>query len=60
MKLIASRYGETDYEDVRFLVCKLGIKTEETMREIVMRYYPAECILPKTKYLIEQIISECK
>ena len=58
MKLMSARYGETDYEDVKFLMNKLGIQTEEAMQEIVMRYYPTDGILPKTKYLIEELIAE--
>ena len=58
MKLMSARYGETDYDDIRFLADKLGISSEESMSEIVMRYYPVDSILPKTKYLIEQIVGE--
>ena len=58
MKLMSARYGETDYADVKFLMNKLEIKTEEALQEIVMRYFPADSILPKTKYLIEELIVE--
>ena len=58
MKLISARYGETDYEDIKFLINKLEIRTEEALDEVVMRYYPVEKILPKTGYLIEQLIAE--
>ena len=58
MKLVSARYGETDYGDIKFLIQKLGVGTTEALRDIVMKYYPAERILPKTRYLIEQLISE--
>jgi len=35
MKLMSSRYGEKDYEDIRFLFSKLGIKTYEQASEII-------------------------
>ena len=57
MKLMSARYGETDYADVKFLMNKLEIQTEEAMQEIVIRYYPIGSILPKTRYLIEELIS---
>jgi hypothetical protein len=58
MKLMSARYGETDYNDIRFLMKKLGINTEESLRNVVVTYYPPEQILPKTKYLIEQLVDE--
>jgi hypothetical protein len=58
MKLISARYGETDYADIKFLMRKLNILTGDALNEIVMKYYPLEQILPKTKYLIEQLADE--
>ena len=58
MKLMSARYGETDYNDIRFLVKKLGIMTIEAMHELVLKYYPLEHILPKTQYIIEQLFEE--
>ena len=58
MKLMSARYGETDYADVKFLMDKLEIRTEEALRGIVTQYYPAENILPKTRYLIEQLVND--
>jgi len=58
MKLMSARYGETDYDDVRFLMGSLGILTKESLQGIVTRYYPVELILPKTMYLIEQLAAE--
>ena len=58
MKLMSARFGETDYDDVRFLMQKLDIKTVEALQSIVMTYYPPERVLPKTQYLIEQLVEE--
>ena len=58
MKLLSARYGETDYDDARFLLKKLGLKTVEALNETITTYYPPERILPKTQYLIEQLVEE--
>ena len=58
MKLMSARYGETDYGDIKFLMNKLGICTEASLCDVVMAYYPPEQILPKTKYIIEQLMYE--
>lgn len=58
MKLISARYGETDYADVRFLMQKLGITDVKRLSEVVTTYYPPDQILPKTRYLIEQLVDE--
>jgi hypothetical protein len=58
MKLMAARIGETDYNDVNFLVKKMEISTVAEMENIILTYYPPERILPKTKYFIEQTIDE--
>ena len=58
MKLIASRYGETDIGDVRFLFKKLGIATYEQACEIIIKYFNPESILPRTMYVIESILAE--
>ena len=58
MKLVSTRYGEQDYRDARFLMVKLGIKTAKQAREVVLAYYPAERILPKTDYILEEIVAD--
>ena len=60
MKLLSARYGETDYEDVKFLMNELGVDSVEALERIVTTYYPPDRILPKTKYLIEQLVNELK
>lgn len=39
MKLMASRYGEKDSEDIRFLMKKLNIRTADQAADIVTRFY---------------------
>jgi hypothetical protein len=60
MKLMSARYGERDHDDIRFLFGKLGIRTAEEAKRIVIEYFPENQILPKTQYLIEELISETK
>lgn len=56
MKLMSARYGEKDSEDILFLMKKLGINTVEAAGEVVTKFYPANRILPKTMYMIEECI----
>ena len=58
MKLMSARFGETDYGDIKFLMKKLCIDTAEVMEKVVTTYYPIERILPKTRYIIEQLAEE--
>ena len=57
MKLMSARYGEKDFEDIQFLIKKMNIKTADEAVDIVTRFYPAERILPKTMYVIEEFFS---
>lgn len=56
MKLMSSRYGETDYQDIRFLLNKLDVKTVNQAHQILTAYFAASQILPKTMYVIEAIL----
>ena len=56
MKLMSARYGETDYEDIRFLLKKIGINTVPEAIELLKLYFPFNLILPKTMYLLEEIL----
>jgi hypothetical protein len=57
MKLMASRYGEKDAEDIAFLMKKLDITTAGQAEDILTKYYPENMILPKTRYVIEEYMS---
>jgi hypothetical protein len=58
MKLMSARFGEKDYDDIRFLLEKLNITTMEKASEILLSFYPVERILPKTRYLLEEYFSD--
>jgi hypothetical protein len=58
MKLMSARYGETDAEDIRFLMDKLHIQTADDAYAILARFYPVNRILPKTMYVIQEYIDE--
>ena len=58
MKLMSARYGEKDYEDIRFLLDKLGISTTDQAFDILKSYYPDNQILPKTMYLLEEFFDD--
>ena len=58
MKLMSARYGEKDYDDIKFLFNKLGVNTIDRANEIVQAYFMKNQIMPKTQYVIEEIISE--
>ena len=58
MKLMAARYGEKDYDDIRFLMDKLGITTVEQAQDVILAYFRQNQILPKTNYIIEELTAE--
>ena len=58
MKLMSARYGEKDNEDIRFLLNKLEIQTEDEAFEILTKFFPAERIMPKTVYLLNEYFDE--
>jgi hypothetical protein len=58
MKMMSARYGEKDYEDILFLMNKLGITTTERAIETLLAFFPQNLILPKTQYIIEEIIEQ--
>jgi hypothetical protein len=57
MKLMSARYGETDYNDILFLLNKMNITTVEAATDVLLAYFPERQILPKTQYVIEELIS---
>jgi hypothetical protein len=58
MKLMSARYGEKDYDDIRFLLNKLEISTAEEAYGVVQKFFPQNVILPKTGYIIEEMFAE--
>lgn len=62
MKCMASRVGSIgeadDKADIRFLLRYLELSSAEAALEIVTRYYPADRIPLRAKYLVEEILAE--
>lgn len=58
MKCLAARtYDSKDVEDIRFLLRYLNIPTVENALTILEQFYPKNRILPKTAYLLEELLS---
>ena len=58
MKLLASRVEGQDYNDIKFLMRELGIKTVEGAESVIGRFFPLDRVLPKTRYVIENFLGE--
>ena len=62
MKIMAARTGagadRGDKDDIRTLLAILGLKTGDSAMALVERYYPASQILPRSRYLVDQILAE--
>ena len=61
LKVMAARVGigqSTDKEDIRFLIRRLELSTAEQVFELVSRYYDPSRVLPRSMYLVEEILSE--
>ena len=56
MKLMASRIEGQDYNDIKFLFEKLGIRTYKEAEDLLGKFYPIDLVLPKTKYVIEECL----
>jgi hypothetical protein len=59
MKCVALRLGEEfhDLDDVRYLLRYLNVSTVEQALAIVLRYFDAEHILPKTRLALEELLT---
>lgn len=58
MKLMSSRVEGQDYNDIKFLLRKLNIRTYEEAETTIGRFFSLDRILPKTRYVIEQSLGE--
>jgi hypothetical protein len=58
MKAVAMRLGEEfhDLDDVRFLLRYLNITTLDDAMAIVLRYFDAEHVRPKTRFALEELL----
>jgi predicted nucleotidyltransferase len=58
MKCLAARtYDSKDVDDIRFLLRHLNIQSVEQALAMIVRYYPQNRVLPKTAYLLEELLS---
>ena len=62
MKCMASRLptytSRGDLVDIKFLIRHLGLTTEGEVLKIVERYYPPGQILPRTQFVIQELMGE--
>jgi hypothetical protein len=63
MKCVASRIAYADADpgdvaDIRFLLAHLRIQTPEDALSILERFYPADRVPPRARYVIESILTE--
>ena len=60
MKLYSSRTAlyETDRADIKALIKLLGILSLEQAYDVLEKFIPREKVLPKTQYLLEEIIQD--
>ncbi len=59
MKLMAARPG-ADVDDIRTLYGLCGFSTVEEGLELVTRAYPSSRILPKTEFLLREIVDDMR
>ncbi len=62
MKCMAARATDSetagDKNDIMVLVRNLGLRTEDEVMAAVTRFFPVERILPKTQFMIHEIMAE--
>lgn len=57
MKCVSPRFDTHDADDVAFLVRHLGLATPEEVFERITRYYPHGQVPPRTRFLVEELLS---
>lgn len=64
MKVLAARVGTVgdrgDSADIEFLIRLLGLTETSAVMEIVSRYYDPSRILPRSSYLVDEILEEMR
>lgn len=60
MKCMSCRLEEDehDIEDIEFLIGKIGIESTEQAEQIIEKYFPPSLILPKTHFMLLEIIGK--
>jgi hypothetical protein len=56
MKLLAARSGSEDFNDIVFLMKKIGITTIKEAERLLLYFYPVNQVLIKTQYIIEEAL----
>ncbi|MXZ70738.1 MAG: hypothetical protein F4Z04_04410 [Acidobacteria bacterium] len=57
MKCVSARFDTHDADDVAFLVRHLELATPDEVFERTTRYYPHGRVPPKTRFLVEELLS---
>ena len=60
MKCLSLRIGRgsSDVEDVRFLICHLGLSSARDVLDRIEKYYPRNQISPKTQFAVEELFGQ--
>jgi hypothetical protein len=60
MKCLAMRIGEEfqDLDDIRYLLRHIGLRSYQSVIDIITRYYPLERFPQKTLYALEELLEE--
>lgn len=58
MKCISARWDTSDRDDVAFLIDRLGLASANDVFDLIEAYYPRRQILPKTRFLIEELLED--
>lgn len=60
MKCLSARWDTSDRDDVIFLIDFLKIREPSQVFELIEGYYPKNIIPTKTKFFIEEVLSQAK
>jgi len=59
MKCLSSRVdNQNEVADIKYLIKLLELKTYEEVENLILKYYPADRFLVKTKYLIMEVLED--
>lgn len=58
MKLLSARADTEDFNDIRFLIDHLDIKTVEQAHKIVRNYYPQKSVAAETVFFLEEVLGK--
>jgi hypothetical protein len=63
MKVMAARTGVEgvgDKDDIAFLIRRIGFSSTEEVMSVVERFYDRSMILPRSLYLVDEIVAEMR